>query len=292
MSSFRHLALVVACGVLGGCMGTGNATRDISTANPVESIHSILAPSDAIVASDLLLVHPRLVQQAAGSHRLQVSCEDRACAAAGVPEPLGETFDEWSKMTARDFHEGRHADVGEWWETINGVPFGIFSGRSGDDDLTFVSFGGWMKHSAFGTDLIFDGEEPLWGYAFSAGVGANGNPVGDATWKGAMIGNVADATRPEVFHRIQGEATVTFRLEDATLDVAFTGIHDIDAQLAEHAAHPAMRWEGLKVRDGLFREGSAGDLIQGQFYGPGHQEVGGIFERDSIVGGFGARRAP
>ena len=33
-----------------------------------------------------------------------------------------------------------------------------------------------------------------------------------------------------------------------------------------------------------------GDSIQGQFYGADHQEIGGIFERDSIVGSFGVRR--
>ena len=32
------------------------------------------------------------------------------------------------------------------------------------------------------------------------------------------------------------------------------------------------------------------DRISGQFYGPNHEEVGGVFERNMIVGAFGAKR--
>ena len=30
--------------------------------------------------------------------------------------------------------------------------------------------------------------------------------------------------------------------------------------------------------------------IKATFYGPNHEEVGGVFERDNIVGAFGAKR--
>ena len=98
-------------------------------------------------------------------------------------------------------------------------------------------------------------------------------------------------------HRVEGEATLTFWLADATLDAAFTNIVDISVRLSEHSPHPhplhpSMYWEDLTVQDGRFREGSEGHLIQGQFYGPNHQEVGGIFEHNNnnIAGAFGARR--
>ena len=51
-----------------------------------------------------------------------------------------------------------------------------------------------------------------------------------------------------------------------------------------------MTWGGLTVTNGTFGTDSEGDSIQGQFYGPNHEEVGGIFERDQFVGAFGAGR--
>ena len=60
-------------------------------------------------------------------------------------------------------------------------------------------------------------------------------------------------------------------------------------------------WAGLDLTDGSFAE-ELGDVedplnlsqprqrIAGHFYGPGHEEVGGIFEYASVVGSFGAKR--
>ena len=43
--------------------------------------------------------------------------------------------------------------------------------------------------------------------------------------------------------------------------------------------------------DGTYRKGEeVGDRIHGAFYGPGHAETVGIFERLNIVGAFGAKR--
>lgn len=43
------------------------------------------------------------------------------------------------------------------------------------------------------------------------------------------------------------------------------------------------RWVGICVN-------APDDTISGRFYGPGEEEVGGIFERDGIAGAFGGRR--
>lgn len=51
-----------------------------------------------------------------------------------------------------------------------------------------------------------------------------------------------------------------------------------------------MTWGGLAVTNGMFGTGSQEDSIQDQFYGPNHEEVGGIFEHDQIIGAFGAVR--
>ena len=49
-----------------------------------------------------------------------------------------------------------------------------------------------------------------------------------------------------------------------------------------------MTWENLPVRNGRFGEGFDDPTIEGRFYGPNHEEVGGIFERNQIIGAFGA----
>ncbi len=46
----------------------------------------------------------------------------------------------------------------------------------------------------------------------------------------------------------------------------------------------------MRARDGGFQGGTGTRTIQGQFYGPSHQEVGGTFMHDSIPGAFGANR--
>ena len=43
------------------------------------------------------------------------------------------------------------------------------------------------------------------------------------------------------------------------------------------------------VRNGVFTDGRD---IRGSFYGPSHEEVGGVFDRNLITGAFGAKRAP
>ena len=52
-----------------------------------------------------------------------------------------------------------------------------------------------------------------------------------------------------------------------------------------------MAWRGLPVQNGGFAERrAASDYIKGEFYGPAAEEVGGVFERNQIIGAFGAKR--
>lgn len=56
------------------------------------------------------------------------------------------------------------------------------------------------------------------------------------------------------------------------------------------AARDDMSWSGIPLADGRFGTGAAGDAIEGAFYGSGHREVGGVFERDRVFGALGAKR--
>lgn len=101
--------------------------------------------------------------------------------------------------------------------------------------------------------------------------------IGTDVEPGATFGN-----------RVAGAASLTIEAkENPTLDVAFTEVVDIDT----NASRDDLRWSGLNVSEvGTFRSGSGDDTIEGAFYGSGHAEVGGVFERASISGAFGATR--
>ena len=49
-------------------------------------------------------------------------------------------------------------------------------------------------------------------------------------------------------------------------------------------------WANLPLMNGGFSTSSQSGSIEGTFYGSTHDEVGGIFDRNDIVGAFGAAR--
>ena len=51
--------------------------------------------------------------------------------------------------------------------------------------------------------------------------------------------------------------------------------------------YPDIVWNGLDVRSGAFTDNYT---IGGSFYGPDHEEAGGVFDRGPITGTFGAKR--
>ena len=68
------------------------------------------------------------------------------------------------------------------------------------------------------------------------------------------------------------------------VDVALTGIADSGGR-----ARADLRWNDIPLANGAFRSNTAGS-IEGRFYGNDHREVGGILERDRLLGAFGASR--
>ena len=294
---FRYLMLIVMAGSVLGCSTGGNR---IPTSNPSATIHGIAVESDSLIIGDIFVANPDLIQSAGANH-FTTSCDGQTCTIA-YPENLGAGWNlPEMESTVETFHGGRHVVEAQWNETIHGVPLGVNSGIDlTNPSISFMSHGGWMEYAYFATDTVSINDNVYWGYAFSIGDDTGSNPVGSATWEGAMVGGFFEESSPgsgDRGHRVQGEATLTFWLADATLDAAFTNIVDISVQLSEHSPHPhprhpSMYWEDLTVQDGRFRrEGSEGHFIQGQFYGPNHQEVGGIFEHNNnIAGAFGARR--
>ena len=186
---------------------------------------------------------------------------------------------------------------------------------------TLLEYGGWMEHSFFFVRSLFTRSggplNPVTTtstHTYSLGDASGSNPIaGSATWEGVMVGVDGTENAPTAGNLVTGDATIT--MDDFTVpvvDIAFTHIRDT----VSGKSHDNFGWEALALEDGVFadhiddvtgeilsdplaieltgRQPPPGALtpgqISGQFYGPNHEEVGGVFERNHIVGAFGATR--
>ena len=133
-------------------------------------------------------------------------------------------------------------------------------------------------------------------FAVTAGVShPDSLPAGGATWTGSMVGVYRPPETPmdvpgEV---VRGGAEIMLAdLQDPVIDVVLTP-----------QGHPEIAWHGVRVEDGAFSglgptttdapwpgPPNRANYIRGEFYGPGAEEVGGVFERAGIVGAFAGQR--
>ena len=155
-----------------------------------------------------------------------------------------------------------------------------------ESDYRFFGFGAWGKFVAFdiGIANVFPEDRDPYQYteATLGGVGnrTNPSPAGGASWSGVMLGMDYADSHAQQF--VQSDARVTVDFEQSEVDVAFTGIIRIDGT----STYPDITWTALPMRDGRF----ASPSIDGRFFGGKHQEAGGVFDRDNILGAFGAAR--
>ena len=159
-------------------------------------------------------------------------------------------------------------------------------------------YGGWLDHSLFASESVLltndiypdKGATVVISYAVGFSTEENPSAVGgSARWEGLMIGRDmrATASRGQV---VLGDADVTvdFAATALTADVEFTDIATIESG----EAWDDMAWRGMAVEEGAFAQSDAADdTISGRFFGPGEEEVAGVFERAGIAGVFGGRRA-
>jgi len=155
---------------------------------------------------------------------------------------------------------------------------------------SFATYGGWLDHSYCSVSGEFDGRTQRLSEdveATSFGYATGTNPVsGGASWHGVMVGRDVNET---VAHgnAVQGNAEVTIAdFANPRIGVAFTSIKDLNTG----GSRGDMTWSGISLASGGFATGSDGNSIQGKFYGPNHEEAGGVFERDQVIGAFGAKR--
>ena len=148
------------------------------------------------------------------------------------------------------------------------------------------SYGGWLDASYFFIQFNIGGDRPSARLSYSVGAGSASAPTGSAAWKGAMIG-VDVSGGPAHDAIVQGRADIRFALDTMTVDVTFSDI----VELVSGDERGDMGWRDVPVTRDEFRAGAGGDRIEGRFYGEDHAEAGGVFERDLVLGAFGARRS-
>ncbi|MDE0176291.1 MAG: hypothetical protein OYH76_07855 [Defluviicoccus sp.] len=173
----------------------------------------------------------------------------------------------------------------------------LFRGERSETDGNAEAYGAWLEHSLFGTQqtLFTHEDDPDRGATvvstYSLGFSSGENPAaaeGSARWEGLMLGRDMRAS-PDRGQVIRGDADVTvdFGRAGMTADVEFTGIVNIETGDLRND----LAWRGMALEEGGFaRRDAPDDTITGRFYGPGEEEVGGVFERDGIAGAFGGRR--
>ena len=176
---------------------------------------------------------------------------------------------------------------------------------------SFRSLAGWMEYSMFlvnvydddGEYIISDGtpypvsddgsrtKDGYFVEFFSLGNATSTVPTSTAlTWSGTILGNIDGTTD------VRGDVDVSLNIDILSTDgvrVAFSDILDIET--GRGALITAATWPHVPFStDGRFeRRGTEGTLgIVGRFYGPNHEEVGGVFSSGQLRGAFGATATP
>ena len=156
---------------------------------------------------------------------------------------------------------------------------------------------GWMEYSMFhlSAQIVRPGN-PLHGNAwvaehyYSIGDATGANPTGAFTWSGAAA--VDNRSASSTFGRVF--------IGNAELDMDDAANPDLDVSIANLTRYGSTETlADLSMTNGAFigtTSGSGAQRIQGWFYGPNAEEVGGIFTRYLssggyiVTGAFGAKR--
>ncbi len=310
MKRFRSLMATGLVLVLSGCGGSGflpimGEPLDLETALSERS--AVTAVRDSLLVSDLVFAPGDSQEERIRGH---TSCGRTSC----LSNVLGQAYLRVSLRTAADA-EASGFSAGEpivdALERYRGVSLGAFfrtvsyTSPNGHVhvDTDILSYEGWMQYSSFEAELntitegfirygehsqVLTGER--YGLASSSGMASDTNPVdGSATWTGVMIGGriTRGAT---VGIGVRGHAALTYDFMNENIDVLLSNVQNAGPEVDGRRIYPNMTWHNLPVKDGRFGANFDDPTLEGRFYGPNHEEVGGIFERNQIVGAFGAKR--
>ena len=153
---------------------------------------------------------------------------------------------------------------------------------------------GTMEYAAFGTGFVKfhdwkrqDGD--IWNF-YILGTGFQGDrsgtrPAGGATWDGRMIGYQGGLEHGEQPF-VQGNARVNVSFQRDQVDIDFSRVTSTDFK----RSLSNFGFDNVPLMsDGAFDGFDAGN-VEGAFFGPAHQEVAGMFQKNDnhVTGSFGA----
>ena len=260
------------------------------TSQAIEQELSVATDADTLLISDVFLSF----SETENTTEVEVTCVDARCLGSlqnGLPlvdasiDNFGVTLDDSNLSFGPNLD-----DFSDQYSLVmihRGVTLGQgrAAGRFTYEDFQFQSYGGWLDETVFAVQseaATSDAGTLYYLSAYSIGSGSGSNPsgTGAASWAGVMIGSEKRSG-----HIVHGDAAVDIdNLELLEIDVAFTNIRDFNAG----GSVADMTWDDIGLEDGSFRDTDG--TIEGAFYGMGHAEVGGIFNKAEIIGAFGARR--
>ena len=200
-----------------------------------------------------------------------------------VDEPVPSTLFSDLLFSGRGYTDERvenigcTADLSSCTATFRGIPLSFSAApNAAGEGTAYTSLGDWAHMAPVVVHVTAEGLQGRMA-AVSGQPDATSLPValGSATWAGTMV--ALDSNNEPV----RGGATLT--IDDLSTPA-------VDVELTPEG-YSSMTWDALSVTGGRFSaRASAGDSIKGAFYGPEAQEVGGVFERNQLLGAFGATR--
>ena len=212
------------------------------------------------------------------------TCAGDTCTATLRGQEISQSLDEKKFGSVELDYQvvAMHPDSGITFVEANGV------GAFGSIPLRVVGYGAWLEHNYFAVEanLALDsaiGPPAVFAYSYSIGTPSGSTPASmdskTAKWSGSLVGaRVAglspDARASEV---IQGETEIFLDIPEASLDIRFSGVRSLTS--SEHINLHG--WEGVSVTANGFHTGEARDSVRGRFYGPNHEEAGGL--RDPLI---------
>ena len=273
-------ALVVL--VLSGCSGWSATSPMSSPVWTAQAIHDRIGEigkmADRIIGTDLVVTASPVPLP---TERFPATCAGDSCSAVTPDGALA--YDAVAATTFTPEQDSRAV----------GIRHGVnLRATTGSDEtfgvIDFRGLGGWLKHSVFSSDRSTFTVGVRWVGAASAGLHTGTNPEsGTLTWTGAMTGLDKLSDRDPLV----GDVTANFDMARQVIDLDFTNIATFD----RGRKYDDMHWHDVRVVNGRFiqedtRNPTERGVLSGYFYGPDHEELGGIFEHNHIVGAFGANR--
>ena len=150
--------------------------------------------------------------------------------------------------------------------------------------LEYQMYGGWNEDNHFGIERAANtgGNNPgIEVRTYSFGDASGTRPTATASWNGVMVGANLQG------HVIHGDMAASFDINSPN-EIRVLEFSDI-INLDTGGEISRMRWLTIPlIADGTF-ESPNGD-IKGTFYGTNHEEMGGIFNRNNIIGAFGSKK--